>query len=166
MTAQNSDLPIRDPPLRDRPVRWGRAFIFLLGFLSAVAVALAFHFRAPTPDTTGATPKRRQLAREERAQRRDQPPGELQPVGAGTGNWILASGTDSEGRETVWLFNATEQKLAAYRWDQDFLYLLAQRNVRYDFEIADFNNRRRERLSSDRLKVLIEKIKEQRKKRK
>lgn len=123
------------------PARSGALGTFLLGFLCAAALVLVL--RLDSPNIVHADSS----------------------SGGASGEWILVSGSDNEGRGTVWLFNANEQKLANYMWDREFLYFLGQRNVKYDFEIDDYNNERKQQLSSDQLKELIEKLKKDKEKR-
>jgi hypothetical protein len=74
------------------------------------------------------------------------------------GSWILCTGSDNTGLGMVYILDAKEKKLAAYQWDRNFLIFLAQRDLQYDFQIQDWNNKGKQPISSQDLKEEIAKL--------
>jgi hypothetical protein len=96
---------------------------FLLGFLCAALVALLW--RLDTPKVLQA---------------------DSASSGA-AGHIIAVTGSDNNGLGVIYMINAKDEKVAAYQWDRNYLYLLAVRDCKSDFEIELFNNDGRKKIT-------------------
>jgi len=71
------------------------------------------------------------------------------------GHMISVTGSDNTGLGVLYVVNVRKEKVAVYQWDRNYLYLMAVRDLKTDFEIELFNNEGRKKVDPSDIRAVI-----------